>query len=512
MIAVAAGLAIALDERAKNPIVWADVPDPSIVRVGDSYYMSSTTMHMSPGLPIMKSKDLVHWKLVGYAYRTLGENDALTLQNGQNAYGKGSWASSLRYHDGIFYASTFSATTGKTYIFWTKNPERTPWHEISFSPSYHDHSLIFDGGHAYLAYGGGDIRLVELQSDLSGPKRDGVSKVIVPNATRIAGEPAGLPAEGSQMFKVDGRYYLCNIAWPRGGMRTEIVHRADRLEGPYEGRVMFRDQGVAQGGMVDTPEGRWYAYLFQDHGAVGRIPFLVPMRWEDGWPVVGDGGKLPSSLDLPGGKSTISGIVASDDFNRRTLPLVWQWNHNPDDRYWSLSARKGWLRLTAGRVDAVVSQARNTLTQRTFGPVCSGTTVLDVSGMKEGDCAGLIALQNRYAYVGVKMEEGMKSVVMVANEGAAPIGVAKVPLAAERVFLRMECDFRNQADRVAFAFSLDGKSWTSIGKPHRLRYDLVHFMGCRFGLFNFATKEAGGHVDFDYFHVGDRLTFSEQGG
>src|SRR5512137_1281019 len=102
---------------ARNPIIWADVPDNAIIRVGDTYYMSSTTMHLSPGLPIMKSRDLVNWELIGYAYNTLADNDALTLQNGQNAYGAGSWASSLQYHDGTFYVTTFSKNTGMTHVY-----------------------------------------------------------------------------------------------------------------------------------------------------------------------------------------------------------------------------------------------------------------------------------------------------------------------------------------------------------------------------------------------------------
>src|SRR5487761_1599248 len=119
--------AAAAPQPAQNPIIHADVPDMSMIRVGDTYYMSSTTMHMSPGVPIMKSKDLVNWRLVGYAYDRLVDNDAMDLQNGQNAYGKGSWASSLRFHDGVFYASTFSATTGRTHIYTTRDPERGPW-------------------------------------------------------------------------------------------------------------------------------------------------------------------------------------------------------------------------------------------------------------------------------------------------------------------------------------------------------------------------------------------------
>jgi len=151
----------AQDKSAHNPIIFADVPDMSIVRVGGSYYMSSTTMHMCPGVPIMKSDDLVNWKVVSYAYETHGDNDALNLNNGKNAYGSGSWASCIRYHDETFYVSTFSSTTGKTYIWSAKDPEKGPWKEISFSPSLHDHTLYFDDdGRVYMIYGNRRLTLV----------------------------------------------------------------------------------------------------------------------------------------------------------------------------------------------------------------------------------------------------------------------------------------------------------------------------------------------------------------
>lgn len=505
------GIATMDSSKAKNPIIWADVPDISVIRVGHDYYMSSTTMHMSPGLPIMKSSDLVHWKIVSYAYLTLGDNDALTLRNGKNAYGHGSWASSLRHHDGTFYVSTFSSTTNKTTIYSTKTPEKTPWKLVSsFSPAYHDHSLIFDDdGRVYLATGAGNIHLIELNSDLSGVKPGGLDKIIIHDASRVAGETVGLPAEGSQMFKVDGKYYLCNITWPRNGMRTEIIHRADHIEGPYEGRVMFQDQGVAQGGIVDTFDRKWYAYLFQDHGAVGRVPFIVPMTWKDGWPVVGVDGKVPDALDISAGKGRLTGIVTSDEFNRKkgdnSLPLAWQWNHNPDDRFWSLTEHPGALRLTTGRVDESVLQARNTLTERTFGPECVGTTAINVSEMKDGDCAGLIALQNHYGFVGVKKNGGTIAVVVENGIGHSAEEVASIPLHQENVSLRIDFDFKERGDLATFYYSLDGKNWTPIGNPLHLRYDLIHFMGCRIGLFNFATKSPGGHVDFDYFHLRDRI-------
>jgi beta-xylosidase len=487
--------------QASPQIMWTDVPDPSMVRVGHDYYMSSTTMHMSPGLPIMKSSDLFHWKLVSYAYKTLGDNDALTLSNGKNAYGKGSWASSLRYHNGTFYVSTFSQTTGKTLIYSTKNADKGPWKEISFSPAYHDNSLFFDDdGKVYLIFGANNIQLIELMPDLSGVKSGGVNQVIIPNAGAVAGGQAGLGAEGSQMFKVGGKYYLCNITWPRRDMRTEIVHRADGLTGPYEGRVMFHDKGIAQGGMIDTPDGKWYAYLFQDHGAVGRIPYILPMKWVDGWPVVGTDGKAPETIDIVG-KGGVSGVVASDEFDRKTLPLAWQWNHNPDNRLWSLSARSGWLRITTGRIDDQVVQARNTLTQRTFGPECSGVTRLDASHLNDGDYAGIIALQGKYGFVGVNRSGNDLFLVMVSAVTGSANEIERVPLTGKVVDLRMTCDFKNQSDHVTFSYSLDGKNWTQIGQPMQLRYDLNHFMGCRFGLFNFATKAAGGYADFDFFRL-----------
>ncbi len=501
----------AAESTARNPIIWADVPDMCIVRVGDTYYMASTTMHLSTGLPLMKSKDLVNWEIVSYAYETLADNDALNLQNGRNAYGAGSWAPSLRYHKGRYYATTFSHTTGRTYIYHTADIERGPWEAIEFAPALHDHTLFFDDdGHTYMIYGVGNLRLVELKDDLTGLKPDGINQTIITNVLAVSGATRGLAGEGSQLWKINGKYYLFNIAWPSGGMRIVIIHRADKITGPWEGRVGLQDKGVAQGGLVDTPDGRWFAYLFRDYGAVGRIPYLVPVKWEDGWPVLGVNGKVPDTLDLPPSRGLIPGIVASDEFERkpgeRPLPLVWQWNHNPDNRYWSLTARPGFLRLITGRVDKDFLQARNTLTQRTFGPECAGEVAIDISQMKEGDCAGLALLQRNYGLVGVKKEDGTNYVVMISVQNAPPAEVQRVPLTQKIVYLRAECDFKDRRDIARFFYSLDGRTWTRIGNDHKMRYTLPHFMGYRFALFNHATREAGGWVDFDYFRISDRIS------
>lgn len=513
IFALTIGLASGQNEKALNPIIHADVPDMSMIRVGDSYYMSSTTMHMAPGLPIMKSKDLVNWEIVNYAYDELERNDALTLANSNNSYGKGSWASSLRFHNDTYYVSTFSATTGKTHIYTTQDIENGPWKSIAFPPSMHDHTLVFEEDKVFLIWGAGKLTMVELEHDLSGVK-PGTEKVLIENATAPAGTNVGLPAEGSQLFKVDGKYYLFNIAWPKGGMRTVIVHRADNLHGPYEGKVMLEDRGIAQGGLIDTPEKDWYAYLFRDFGAVGRIPYLVPVTWEDGWPVLGKDGKVPDEIELPASRGLIPGIVASDDFERKngdeSFSLVWQWNHNPDRDHWSLNARKGHLRLTTSRVDPDILHARNTLTQRTIGPVSSGTIKIDVSGMKDGDVAGLVLLQRDYGFIAVKTVHGKKSIVQVLAPDGKEEVVAEFPLGQQTVYLKAACDFRERKDLAYFFYSLDGEEWKSIGAELKMKYTLPHFMGYRFGLFNYATKNQGGFVDFDYFEISEEISLKSE--
>jgi beta-xylosidase len=496
----------AQQKKAQNPVIFADVPDMSIIRVNDIYYMSSTTMHMNPGVPIMKSSDLVNWKIVNYAYQTLeDDNDKLNLDNGKNDYGRGSWASSLRYHNGIYYVSTFSGTTGKTYIFSTKNIEKGPWKRTVLNDSYHDHTIFFDDdGKVYMIWGAGKLQIIELKSDLSDVKKE-TQKVLIENASAPAGNNIMLQSEGSQLFKVNGKYYLFNITWPKEGMRTVIIHRADRISGPWEGKIGLQDQGVAQGGLIDTPDGKWFSYLFKDSGGVGRIPYLVPVEWKEGWPILGENGKVPEYLDLPASRGLIPGIVNSDDFNRKKrdkeLPLVWQWNHNPDNSLWSAKERKGYLRLKTGRIDSSFVQAKNTLTQRTFGPECSAVTVLEVSKMKEGDFAGISLLQKEYGLLAVKVENGAKKLIMIDAVKGNPREVESVLLTQDKVYFKAACDFKDKADTGRFFYSLDGQKWISIGNAIKLPYTIPHFMGYRFGLFNYATKNKGGYVDFDYFNM-----------
>ena len=503
------GIALAFASAAyavtvNNPIMYVDSPDPSIVRVDDAYYMVTTTMHFAPGVPVFKSTDLAQWRTVGYAYETLVNNDKMNL-NGDDAYGKGSWASSIRYRDGYFYVLTPSYTTGKTHLYKTADVENGPWSEVQL-PFYHDPSLFFDDdGTAWVFYGSGDqISYVQLNDDASGVKAGGKSGKIggvsvnaVTNTTQYY-----VQQEGSHMEKVNGEYYLFTISWPAGKSRSEIVYRSKNLLSGYSGRYFLSDNGVAQGGIFNTPDNKWYALLFRDSGPVGRLAHLVPMEWKDGWPVPTSGSKAPSTIDLPNSPIPGYGMVTSDDFDSETLPLEWQFNHNPDNKNWSLTANPGHYRITTSRADTRVQNAKNTLTMRTFGPKCSGRTLVDGSGMKDGDMAGLVALQDDKGFVALAKESGSYKVVMYSGDEKGDSQKASAPISGSKVYLRVDFDLSNDRGTASFYYSTDGSSWTKIGNNVSLNFSLHMFVGYRFGLFNFATKTAGGYADFDWFKIG----------
>ena len=885
------------NETFTNPVMYADVPDVDVIRVDDAYYMVSTTMHLSPGCPVMKSTDLVNWETVSYTYDILDDGDKFALRNGESDYGNGSWAASIRHYNGKYYVSFASLSTGKTYIFSTTDVENGTWHRSEFSGYLHDVSLLTtqDDG-MYVVYGSGTARCRPVYEDENGDITLGDEVTLIEytgldNDGNPVNGPVSYISEGIHAYEIGDYYYLFMIQWPTGGRRQEVCWRASSLDGPWESRKVFDsglefdgqmdNAGVAQGGIVQAADGSWYAMLFQDHSSVGRIPVLVPVTWEDGWPVFGDeNGQAPVEMDLPGTYTGEKDIVVSDEFyngqphsfaadnssvstaadtatqnaaaaeaqptadqeaermelivnggfedgtenwatqqtatltpvdedgntvllvsdrtntasgpkqlltgkvhagqtiyvsarvrydegpdtrlfhismqnnadgnlwdgidnagsatakrgewttitgsytipndadlsyssifvetnwtpeqdpdtdlidfyvddvsvtveveepdygiivnggfengsepwavqeastleivteeafsgsysakisdrtntasgpkqvltgqlsqgqkvqvsatvkyndgpasktfnfciqcgdwrgidvvgsvtaqkgqwatitgtytipndadmsyvgcfietawtatpdptndlfdfyvddvsvvvlpdekepvepgenddNGSYLDLAWQWNHNPNNNDWSLTQRNGFLRLTTGTKAKNILEARNTLTQRTYGPTCSGNVALEIAGMKNGDVAGLAAFQQRYGYVGVKMENGTKYLVMTKTESDSdPNGteVERVALdnGVNRVYLRVDFDYTQRKDQATFFYSLDGAAWTQIGNTLQMAYTMPHFMGYRFGLFNYATQTTGGYVDFDYFHVSDQ--------
>ncbi len=504
-----------------NPVIWADVPDVDVIRVGETYYMVSTTMYFSPGAPIMKSKDLVSWEICNYVYDTYADGDVQNLTNGKHDYAHGQWATSLRYHDGVYYVFFGSYGSGMSYIYKTTDIENGSWTRSDLNGMYHDASLFFDDdGRNYLIYGGGgNIQIKELNAEMTDFKAGGAEKQLFSTGLD------NLAGEGAHVHKINGYYYVFIIAWPSTSGRIELCYRSKELLGNYEGKTVLNSgvgsygSGVAQGGIVDTPDGDWYGMLFQDHGAVGRIPVLVPVTWQDGWPMMGVNGKVPVTMTVDG-DFTGTSLVKDDDFNYSSnddLALEWQWNHNPDNSAWSVTERPGYLRLTNKSLASSILHARNTLTTRTEGPACSSVIRLDASGMKAGDHAGLSAFQFKYGNVGVYTgDDGAKYIYMASNAGYSS-GVVldsrdniveQTRLNGNEIYLKADFLFNtitadgsssNNIDTVNFYYSYDGKSWTKIGEELHMVYDLKLFTGYRSGIYSYATKTTGGYADIDLF-------------
>ena len=512
-------------EKIQNPMLWADVPDPDVIRVGDTYYLVSTTMHLMPGAPIMTSKDLKNWETVGYIFDRLTDSPKYDLLNG-TVYGRGQWATSLKYHNGKFYAllaPNERGAMGDTYIFSAEKAEG-PWTIVSRMRHFHDCSLFFDDdGRVYVIYGTGEM--MELKPDLS----DVIEGTHQQLFQREEDEKGIL--EGSRMIKHNGKYYLLMIShvYAPGKHRREVCYRADNIRGPYEKQVILESEFggfsyEAQGTIVDTPDGDWMGIIFQDRGGVGRVLTVMPCRWVNGWPMLGDeNGKVPETVRPLVNGQPATAIVKSDDFSSDKLGLHWQWNHNPIDEAWSLKERPGFLRLKTNRVVSNLYLAPNTLTQRMEGPTCSGTIAIDISKMKDGDCAGLAAFNSDTGALVIKKKG--KNLVLEMVEMSVTLTdldkevtnveekvIESIPLNAQlstlnaQLFLRIDADFRpvngHGRDAANFYYSIDGSQWTQIGtKDYRLNFDWRRFfMGSKFGIFCYATKKKGGYVDIEAFN------------
>lgn len=504
--------------RDDNPVIGADFPDPDVIRVGDAYYMVSTTMHFMPGAVILRSFDLVHWERFSHVYETLEDTPEHRLEGERDAYGRGMWAASLRLSGGVFHVCFVANDTGRTYLFRATDLAG-PWTKSYIEGFYHDNSLLFDDdGRVYIVYGHGEIYLTELDSGLAGPLPGGRHRLLASDAPGRR-----LRYEGAHIYKVDGGYLLFLIHWPSDGTarRTQACLAAESLDGEFKGGDVldddlgFPNNGVAQGGIVDAPNGDRYAVLFQDRGAVGRIPVIVPLGWRDGRPVFP--AAVPRRLALPSSRPdhAYAPIIGGDDFRyapgpdgRIRLKDFWQWNHNPDAAAWT--AEGGELVLTAAAVVPNLSRARNTLTQATVLPGCVAEVDLDGAALEEGDYAGIAALMGRYGLVALTRRGDAWFAVMLARpgepsfkpgpayDGAPGIERGRVPLAGPRVRLRARFDFPGETGSVEFAAD-SGSGWTKVGPPHPLRYGLDHFTGCRVGLFAFATSRGGGRARFRNF-------------
>ncbi len=528
-----------------NPLFYDEFSDPDVIRVGDDYYLAGTTMHSVPGLVILHSKDLVNWEFASYCFDRFDfPEDRFALKNHQEIYGQGIWAPCIRYANNQFYV--FSNVNGKGLQCYTAKDIHGPWTHHNMQGNIYDLGVLFDDdGKVYAIHGYGTVKCTELKPDMSGPV-EGTERVIIPDGNGVG--------EGHHMYKIDGTYYLISTDYSPNG-RT-LCSRSKSIWGPYETRVITADEtygyhaasltqvprgtkyrigedgtkfqlgpvdkdatactNAHQGGIVQAKDGTWWALFMQDFHSIGRTVCLMPMTWEDGWPMVGLQGNLgraPRTWFKPDTKLGCYGTGEeaqpmrapynrSDDFNGKTLGRVWQWNHNPDDKLWSLKG--GRLRIQSQPAEQLM-WARNTLTQRVIGPKSVATVELYTKGMKDGDVCGLGNINVPCSWIGIMKDSNAGTLLLRsfsqynADPTLAP-AIVPVGLTDGKIWLRCIGDYDN--DKMQYAYSTDGTTFQTLGQEMPLSYQLITFQGSRHALFAFNTKgKQGGYAEFDNFTV-----------
>lgn len=516
-----------------NPLLYDEFSDPDIIRVGDDYYLAGTTMHSVPGLVILHSKDLVNWENISYCFDRFDfKDDAFSLKNGKEVYGQGIWAPCIRYANGQFYL--YSNINGKGLQCYTSKDIHGPWVHHNMQGKIYDLSVLFDDdGKIYAIHGYGEVHCTELKPDMSGPI-ESTDKVIIPEGSAVG--------EGHHMYKMNGMYYLISTDYKPNG-RT-ICSRSKSIWGPYEQCVITADEtfgyhavgltdwkgrivpdgskfkigaedkdatactNIHQGGIVQTQKGDWYALLMMDFHSVGRTVTLAPITWKDGWPMIGLEGNLGRAPrtwlkpDIPGTENIkpYAAYQRNENFNGKTLGRVWQWNHNPDDKKWSIKGGK--LQLKALPADQLM-WARNSLTQRVVGPRSIYTVELSTSKMKDGDVAGIGNINVPCSWLGV-VKEGTKMKLrcfeQLSNDTIDydAVNIMGGNGKMNKLYLRMVGDWDNNI--MHYAVSGDGVNFQQVGHKMKLSYQLVTFQGSRVSLFAFnKNKVEGGIAEFDNF-------------
>lgn len=471
-----------------NPILNADYSDPDVIRVGDKYYMVASDFHFL-GMQVLESADMVNWKLISQIYHRFdfpGWND-------NQQYAGGAWAPAIRYHDNKFWVFF---CTPKEGLFMSNAINPTgPWsplHLVEKVEKWEDPCPFWDeDGQAYLGrsrHGAGPIIIHKMSAD---------GTHLLDEGTTVYTGPV---AEGTKIFKKDGFYYL---SIPEGGVGTgwQTILRSKNIYGPYEKKVVLEQgsttiNGPHQGAIVDTPDGQWAFFHFQHHDALGRVVHLQPMHWENGWPVIGvdldrNGTGEPVYVwQKPIESKTIFAPQTDDDFSNPTLSLQWQFNHNPTDRAWSLSAHPGSLTLKA-LMSSTFRLARNTLTQKVMGNVSEATVAMDFTEIADGQRCGLACMGKGNKVLGIKMEKGQKS-LYIANDTTE---TNTTVLSGKLVYLRVSINMPNRLFQ--FFYSTDNIHFIPYGSPFFIPFGF--WKGARVALYCYNKTQEAGAVSFQWF-------------
>ncbi|WP_312501063.1 glycoside hydrolase 43 family protein [Lacrimispora sp.] len=500
----------------QNPILYADYSDPDVIRVGEDYYMVASSFTYLPGVPLLHSRDLVHWEIINYCVRTLPFG-----KYNKPSHGSGTWAPSIRFHDGIFYVFVPLPDEG---IFVARSAD--PYGEFALNCLHPAKGWIDpcplwdDDGKAYMVFAYANSR--------SGIKHRLDLVEIDTQCTMLLGEPVtifdgkqlGPTTEGPKFYKHQGYYY---ILMPSGGVAAgwQSALRAETVTGPYEYRIVMHQgntevNGPHQGGWVTANDGRHWFVHFQDVTELGRITHLQPLCFHAGWPFIGseqngDGiGEPVKEWDLPSKGQPEYRIAQSDDFCGNCLGLQWQWQANPQDTFYSMNGHSG-IRLSCLANPArenLLWYAPNALTQIPQQQAFSAVTKVKLKG-KAGDMAVIGMIGHSYAYMGLMKTETGNLLVLYSGtvtqkeyEGEAKeIREVACPYEKDTVYLKVEV-FRNKTYR--FFWSADGIRYTAIGGANPLRR--ATWTGAKLCLWSSNKNNviSEGYGEYDFIHIEDR--------
>ena len=482
------------DGTYRNPIIYADYSDPDVVRVGDDFFMTASSFNCTPGLPMLHSKDLVNWTIIGHALKNLPHPRYEQVQPGC-----GVWAPAMRFQAGKFWVF-FPTPDEGIYVVTAEHPaaEWSAPHLVKKGRGLIDPCPFWDDdGKAYLvhAYAGSRagikhrLRLCPMAPD--GSKLLGEGKIVFH-------DPEKHPTlEGPKFLKKDGWYY---ILAPAGGVETgwQVALRSRHLYGPYEDKIVLAQgetdiNGPHQGALVDTPHDGWWFLHFQDAGPYGRVTHLQPVQWKDGWPVMGRNGEPMLRHAKPPIAPAAKGCApqTTDEFNAPKLGLQWQWQANHRDDWHLLSARPGWLRLFPQPAASSLNEQPNVLLQKFPARSFTVETMLELCGPQGGKEAGLVVTGEHTAAVGIQSEGTRHRIIFRVREKV--ISVHDANSASIRLRVQVE-------DGGLCHFSYSGeKGFVTL--PRDFQANKGTWIGAKVGLYNVKRFQSvpSGHADVDYF-------------
>lgn len=511
----------------RNPVLHADYSDPDVCAVGEDYFLTASSFNCTPGLPILHSKDLVNWKIVNYALKKV---EPVEYYN-EARHGKGVWAPSIRFHEGMYYIywgdpdfGIFMVKTRDLYGEWDK-PVLVKAGKGMIDPC----PLWDDDGRVYLAHAWAGSR-AKFNSVLTVCElnKEGTKVISDPVLVFDGNDGVNHTIEGAKFYKRNGFYYLFA---PAGGVVSgwQLVMRSKNVYGPYEPRIVMAQgktdiNGPHQGGWVDTPAGESWFLHFQDKGAYGRVLHLNPMKWVNDWPVIGvdkdgDGcGDPVSRYRKPKTDKTypIETPVESDEFDTRKLGLQWEWHANYQDVF-GFTTNMGYVRIYGHELSPHFKnfwEVPNLLMQKFPAEEFTATAKLKVSAKDDGQLSGLIIMGWDYSWIGVEKQEEKfllkQAVCKDAEQGNLEQVSTLAVLEPSRKFeaglfpnYEREIYIRVHVDKGAycrFSYSLDGKKFTEAGTLFKARQG--KWIGAKVGMFSVTPhgKERG-WLDVDWFRV-----------